>query len=79
MIPLIRLGNPTQRPPLFPIPGINDTISRFQPIMTRLAEKHAVRVADHNNENNAGGTKRRNCRDMQKKASSVIITKEGIV
>src|SRR5258706_16175055 len=53
MIRLIRLGKPSDKLPLFAIPGIDGTIGSLQPIVTRLAEKREVIVMDYSAENNA--------------------------
>ena len=53
MIRLIRLGEPTEQPPLFAIPGMDGTIGSVQPVVSQLAERREVIVVDYSTESHA--------------------------
>lgn len=53
MINLIRLGQQTDRPPLYAIPGLDGTIGSVQPVVEQLARTREVIVVDYSAETNA--------------------------
>ena len=52
MINLIRLGQPTDQPPLYVIPGLDGTIGSVQPVADLLARTREVIVVDYSAETN---------------------------